>query len=208
MRTIVYVDGFNLYYLSLRCTPYKWLDIPLLFKNILKPYHDIQLVRLFTAEVGDSVGDPSRSQRQKTYFRALKSYRPSVKICFGYFLTHQIRRPLAHPKGKRKIVSVLDTREKGSDVNLAVHMLNDAWLGKCDCAVVVTNDGDIGEAMRLVKQQHPTIRLGLVTPGKGNRPNSLKHHADFMVRIRKGVLSRSQLPNPIPQTNIYKPKIW
>ena len=27
LRTIVYVDAFNLYYGSLRKTPYKWLDL-------------------------------------------------------------------------------------------------------------------------------------------------------------------------------------
>jgi hypothetical protein len=27
MRTIVYVDGFNLYYGALKGTPYRWLDI-------------------------------------------------------------------------------------------------------------------------------------------------------------------------------------
>jgi hypothetical protein len=26
-RTIVYIDGFNLYYRALRGTPHKWLDI-------------------------------------------------------------------------------------------------------------------------------------------------------------------------------------
>ena len=40
-----------------------------------------------------------------------------------------------------------------SDVNLAVHMLNDAWMNEFDSAVVVTNDSDISEAMRIVKTQ-------------------------------------------------------
>ena len=38
-------------------------------------------------------------------------------------------------------------------MNLAVHMLNDAWMNEFDSAVVVTNDSDISEAMRIVKEQ-------------------------------------------------------
>ena len=52
-------------------------------------------------------------------------------------------------------VNVIKTEEKGSDVNLAVHLLNDAWLNKYECAVIVSNDSDMAEAMRLVKAHHP-----------------------------------------------------
>ena len=40
---------------------------------------------------------------------------------------------------------MIRTEEKGSDVNLAVHLLNDGWMNACDCAVVFTNDSDIAE---------------------------------------------------------------
>lgn len=49
------------------------------------------------------------------------------------------------------MVDIIKTEEKGSDVNLAVHLLNDGWLDAYDCAVVVSNDSDLAEAMRLVK---------------------------------------------------------
>jgi len=35
MATIVYVDGFNLYYGALKGTPYKWLDIHALSRRLL-----------------------------------------------------------------------------------------------------------------------------------------------------------------------------
>lgn len=208
MRTIVYVDGFNLYYGALKGTPYKWLDLALLFKNMLQPHHDIQLVRYFTAKLSVSRGDRAQSERQNAYLRALRQHRNNVlKIHLGHFLTHEIRLPLVRPKGMQKMASVWKTEEKGSDVNLAVHLLNDAWTGKCDCAVVVTNDSDIAEAMRLIKEQH-IIRIGLVTPGKRKQSKQLKYHADFIQRVRAGALRESQLPNPIPQTNIFKPQSW
>lgn len=33
MKTIVYVDGLNLYYSMLRGTPFKWLDLYSLFRD-------------------------------------------------------------------------------------------------------------------------------------------------------------------------------
>ena len=35
MRTNVYVDGFNLYYGCLKGTPYKWLNLEVLFDELL-----------------------------------------------------------------------------------------------------------------------------------------------------------------------------
>ena len=43
MRTIVYVDGFNLYYGAVRGTPYKWLDLRALFTRILRPDNKIPM---------------------------------------------------------------------------------------------------------------------------------------------------------------------
>ncbi len=108
---------------------------------------------------------------------------------------------------QKKFVNVWKTEEKGSDVNLSVHLLNDIWKDKCDCAVVVTNDSDISEPMRLINKEHE-IKLGLVTPGKRKRSKQLKRHADFFQRIRIGALQNSQLPSPIPNTNINKPINW
>ena len=98
--------------------------------------------------------------------------------------------------------------EKGSDVNIAVHLLNDAWLNNYDCAIIVSNDSDLAESMKLVKKYHPNKILGLIMPGKGHPSKELMKHADFVKRIRTGILKSSQLPNPIPKTNIYKPKDW
>ena len=106
------------------------------------------------------------------------------------------------------MVEVIKTEEKASDVNLAVHLLNDSWLDAYDCALVVTNDSDIAEAMNLVRQHHHK-RIGLATPG--NRPPSRKltAHADFSLLIRdKRTLRKSQLPDPIPGTTIRKPAAW
>ncbi|MCY3822461.1 MAG: hypothetical protein OXG62_01155 [Nitrospinae bacterium] len=45
MRTYIYVDGFNLYYRALKRTPFKWLDLSGLFRDVLMPHHDILKIR-------------------------------------------------------------------------------------------------------------------------------------------------------------------
>ena len=118
-----------------------------------------------------------------------------------------MRVPLVRPVGNKRTVEVIRTEEKGSDVNLAVHLLNDGWLDAYDCAVVVSNDSEIAEAMRLVRQHHGK-RIGLVTPGTGRPSRQLMVHADFARHARPNALRRSQLPDPVPGTNIRKPARW
>ncbi len=45
-------------------------------------------------------------------------------------------------------------------------------------------------------------------PGKGHPSKELMQYANFIKRIRQGVLKNSQLPDLIPQTNIRKPTEW
>ena len=207
MRTFVYVDGFNLYYGALRGTPWRWLDPVALFEKVLRPHHSIVAVKYFAARVSGTHGDPSKPQRQNAYLRAMQHFRPEVEVYFGHFLSHTVRMPLARPTGGRRTAKVVRTEEKGSDVNLAVHLLNDAWLDLYDCAVVVSNDSDLAEAMRLVKQ-HRGKSIGLVTPGNREPSRQLLAHAAFARRIRVSGLRSSQLPDPIPGTNIRKPSGW
>ncbi len=53
VRTIVYVDGFNLYYGAVKETPHKWLDI-LKLCQLLLPKKQIVKIKYFTALVTQS----------------------------------------------------------------------------------------------------------------------------------------------------------
>jgi uncharacterized LabA/DUF88 family protein len=206
MRTYVYIDGFNFYYRAVKDTPYKWLDFNTLFQHLLNPKNQIISIKYFTALVSGKF-DPDQPIRQKTFLRAIQKYIPQLSVYYGHFLSHEVSAPLAIPEKNKRFVRIIKTEEKGSDVNLAIHVLNDAWLDLYDCAVIVSNDSDLAESLRLVKEQHNKI-IGLITPGKGHPSRELLKYADFTKRIRKGVLAISQLPNPIPGTTIYKPKVW
>lgn len=55
----------------------------------------------------------------------------------------------------------MPTEEKGSDVNLATYLLADAFRGDCQTAVVVTNDSDLAEPIRVISQEL-SIPVGLI----------------------------------------------
>lgn len=215
MRTIAYIDGFNLYYRAVRGTPYKWLDLKKVCQHLLKPRHQIVAIKYYTAPVSGK-RDPGQPIRQQTFLRALRSMIPELIVHQGHFLTHEVSAPLAHPApGQLPTVRVLKTEEKGSDVNLAVHLVNDAWLNAYDCAVILSNDSDLSEAMRLVRLHHPAKKIGLIFPRQAtgvaryaHPSRELTRHAHFIKHLGPSVLAACQMPDPIPDTKITKPPSW
>lgn len=212
MRTNIYIDGFNFFYLAVKDTPYKWLDIESLFTKILDPKRNqINQIKYFTALV-DGKKDPDKPKRQDAYLRALRAYTPDIQIYRGYFATNIAKRDLVNPIDGIKAVRVYDPKEKGSDVNLAVHVLNDAWLGAYDCAFVVSNDSDIKESLKIVSRDLKKV-IGWVYYDTADpryyRPSKvLKRYATFIKHITVSKIRASQLPEKIPGTKIVKPKEW
>jgi hypothetical protein len=110
----------------------------------------------------------------------------------------------------RNRVNVLKMEEKGSDVNLAVHLLNDSWLNRFESAVVISNDSDMAEAVRIVTEERKKP-VGIVNPQMRRSmrmARDLNRVASFRGRITVKDLELCQLPNPIPGTQIFKPKEW
>jgi hypothetical protein len=206
-RTNVYVDGFNLYYGALKGTPYKWLDVATLCQRLL-PAARIQRIRYFTALVHDRAHDPGESTRQQAYLRALETI-PNLTIHLGTFRQHAVRMPLATPppNGPRT-VSVIKTEEKGSDVNLAAHLLLDCFRGDFAQAVVVSNDSDLVEPVRMVVQEL-RVPVGLLNPYP-KPARDLHRVATFYKPIRRGVVADSQFPTLLADSRgtIHKPPGW
>ena len=50
--------------------------------------------------------------------------------------------------GKIKYANVMKTEEKGSDVNIAAHLINDGYKGLYQVAVLITNDFDLVEPIK------------------------------------------------------------
>lgn len=206
-KTIVYVDGFNFYYGAVKGTPHKWLDFEALCRRLL-PNDDIIKIRYFTARISSQPNDPRQVNRQETYLRALATL-PLVEIHYGRFVTRTVRMPLANPpKVGPQTVEVRRTEEKGSDVNLAAFLLRDAFQGQCDTAVVISNDSDLAEAVRLA-QTDGGVKVGVVNPHPARR-RSARLHGTFFKQLRPGVLAQTQLPPVVYDARgpIHKPSGW
>jgi uncharacterized LabA/DUF88 family protein len=63
------------------------------------------------------------------------------------------------------MMSIIEREEKGSDVNLASYLLLDAFNREYDLAVVVSNDSDLAEPIRLVRSEFG-LRVRIVNPRK------------------------------------------
>ena len=220
MRTIIYVDGFNFHYNCVKGTSYRWLNLKKLFENLLGSQYEIIGIKYFTAEVKNNY---QKWELQKNYFDALQASIPEITFHYGDYVERRYRLKLAEPPKDAKPphkklavkdnkVAVMKKEEKCSDVNLATNMLNDAWLDKYDCAVLVSNDLDLAESMRLIRQYHPRKMLGLINPSFVSERKTLKildENAHFTRRIRrKNLLIKCQLPEKIPNTSLQKPEKW
>lgn len=207
MKINVYVDGFNLYYGCLKGTPYRWLDLGKLCQ-ILLPGDSINRIRYFTALVKPEPSDPQKHIRQQTLLRALQTI-PHLTIHYGHFLSHSVRMPLAKPPATgARTVEVLKMEEKGSDVNLATHLLVDGFDNDYEAAVIISNDSDLLEPINVVRKRL-RLTLGILNPHR-NRSRELSRAADFYRPIRAGALSASQFPPTLRDANgiIMKPQGW
>jgi uncharacterized LabA/DUF88 family protein len=207
VKTYIYVDGFNLYFGSVKDTPYKWLDINKLCKLLL-PNHNISRIKYFTARISGRHSDPYQPTRQQTYLRALSTL-TNLEIIYGHFLSNESYMPLAgRPPGAPKYVKVIKTEEKGSDVNLATHLLRDGFYNQYETAVLITNDSDLLEPVRIVRQELNCI-VGILNPQK-RASRVLTRQASFLKNIRKGVLKASQFPPRMTDVHgiIQKPANW
>ncbi len=207
MPTTVYIDGFNLYYGALRGSLHKWLDLEAVCHRLL-PKDDISRIRYFTARISARQADPGQAQRQETYLRALRTL-PLVSLHYGHFLTHPVRLALAHPRpGGPRTAEVIRTEEKGSDVNLASHLLLDAFQHACDIAVVISNDSDLRVPIR-ISEQELGIRVGIINPHPPQfRSRVLR--GTFFKQLRSSVLAACQFPEALvdDQGEFHKPVNW
>jgi hypothetical protein len=206
--TNVYVDGFNLYYGCLKGTSHKWLDLDALCRTLL-PNNQLHRIRYFTARVKVR-DDPLAPVRQDLYLQALSTL-PHVSIHLGHFLVTKARMALATPPpAGPRTVEVLKTEEKGSDVNLATYLLTDAFRGDCQTAVVITNDSDLAEPIRVISQEL-SIPVGLINPHPRQASRALLRQGPAFVKsIRPSVLAKSQFPAEIVVRGrtIHRPQGW
>jgi len=194
MDTIIYIDGYNLFYGRLRNTSFKWLDPVKLFKSISKiqnPASNVIKVKYFTSPVKANFASHGRdsTKAQDNYHRALKQiYGDGIDIIYGYHTVEMGFPPLyKKPIDKDDRVEIWKFEEKQTDVNIALHMYRDAIRGHCTQQILVSNDSDLELPLKLVSEDKPEVDLGLIIPrakpstiGKSRPPNKrLSKHVNW-----------------------------
>ena len=97
--------------------------------------------------------------------------------------------------------------EKGSGVNLAAHLLNDAWKGLFDAAAVISNDTDLVTPIRMVtaERRKPVI---IVCPSRWQIAPKLRQAVSHVRHIRVTQLKAAQFPDTLASSGIRKPAGW
>jgi len=205
-RTIVYIDGFNLYYGAVRGSAFKWLNLQRFFQ-LLRPDDNILKIHYFTA----LVDGPTRPN-QKTYLRALGTL-PLVNIVLGKFKKKQVRcsNSACTFTGDR----FFDVpEEKRTDVNIAVFLLDDAYQDQCDHSIVVSGDSDLVPAISLLKVRCPHKKVTVYVPSwnpKRGAAVELRSVVDKHRTLPLNLLPFAQFPNPLPDGAgglLHKPASW
>lgn len=209
---MIYVDGFNLYYGALKDSSYRWLNVDALCRRLLKRHQKVVGIKYFVARVSSRPHNPRQAQRQQIYLRALETI-PHLELHFGQFITGQRWRRLAEPPRRGNPMRLIEeTNEKGSDVNLASHLLIDGFRARYDLAVVISNDSDLKTPIEFVREELKAP-VGVWNP-HGRRSFALSPQplprGSFYKAIRKSHLAQSQFPDQIPDANgiILKPNEW
>ena len=229
MKTICYVDGFNLFYGCLKHSEFKWLDLVHLIKNQIlhsqSPQSELIVVKFFTANIRAKLASRGSlaEKSQQDYHRALeRCYPDKIKIIKGYYSTPKQEWMLNYvkPPSKAQRVPVWRMEEKQTDVNIAIEAYRDAAKGNAEHQVFISNDSDLEPALNAIKEDFSDIQIGLIMPVRFNNESGvtkqhdnkrLSKHADWTRRyITEDELSASQLPVKVPTKKkpIIKPEYW
>jgi uncharacterized LabA/DUF88 family protein len=205
-RTIIYVDGFNLYYGAIDGGPHKWLNLEKFFRSI-RPNDDVQRIYYFTALVHGE-----KRAGQETYLSALATL-PLVSIVLGKYKTKSItcRIPACTHTGDRVIQTF---EEKRTDVAIAIQMLQDAYEDACDSFIVVSGDSDLVPPVHAIKKRFPEKKISVYVPARDAARGAayeLRAAADWNKTLPLGPLKFAQFPVEVPDGSggvIRKPASW
>jgi hypothetical protein len=217
---------------------WRWLDLRALSADLIGRRRDwpgaaVERIVYCTAMI-DVATNPVGHGEQDTYIRALRGAGIVDRVELGHYVSRVKRAPLAtedvHHRpaivtsewpikvqdarnqpvpNARFIVSYAFREEKGSDVNVASHLLLDTLENNVDAAVVISNDSDLALPLREARARIP---LGTVNPSQnylagrlqGNRTDGVGRH--WWVQLTPADLRRHQLPDPC--AGFGKPGPW
>lgn len=219
VRTIVYIDGFNLYY-RLKATDkgnkascigkrrhYKWLDLGKLIDRLLKNHFDVVKIKYFTSLVKSTVDDPSKPERQPAYLRTIETI-DNLEIIKGNFKKRDISGMLLTPPKNSgfelgEIVRIQKFEEKESDVNIACHIVADSAKEDIDCVALLSNDTDLVLPLKMAREKFHK-KVCLISPRTTHA--DLEKEADFKININNSDIIACQFPDIVD--GIHRPRNW
>ena len=112
------------------------------------------------------------------------------------------------PQTGPRTVEILDTEEKGSDVNLASYLLLDGFDEEYEMAVVLSNDSDLQLPIRMARTRLNKV-VGVFDPSR-RRSFELHDAASWYRPLRQGPLSAGLFPDTLADArgSFRKPAAW
>lgn len=179
-RTIVYIDGFNLYHAidDLGEPHLKWVNLWALSETLLKGDQQLVAVKYFSAYATWRQRSYRRHQR---YVQALEA--SGVTPILGHFKIKTVKCQAACRQ------TYTTHEEKETDVNIGVHLMADALADRFDRALVVSADTDLNAAVALTRLEAPGKQIAIVAP-----PGRKSRNSSALFEITKGRIRASLLP--------------
>ncbi|MBI5726045.1 MAG: NYN domain-containing protein [Planctomycetes bacterium] len=189
-RVVAYVDGFNLYYglKSKGWKRYYWLDVQKLVRNVLKDDQELVMTKYFTSRVSSSPQNPEKHKRQSDFLEALGTL-GGLEIFFGQY---QLRPQKCNRCGHVQYIPT----EKMTDVNIATHLLADAYENMYDMAMLISADSDLTGPVTTVRSLFLDKRVVVAFP-PDRVSKQLKLVASAYFTIGRDTIARSQFPDEV-----------
>lgn len=153
-RTIVYIDGYNLYHAidDLKDDSLKWVNLRTLAEGMLRTGENLHQVIYFSAY---ATHYPDAYKRHRAYVSALQEER--VKVVMGQF---KKKFPRCGACGARYPTH----EEKETDVNIAIHLIRDTLQDSYDRAIIISADTDMRSAVEMARTLSGTKLIDIVAP--------------------------------------------
>jgi uncharacterized LabA/DUF88 family protein len=200
-RVMFFVDGFNVYH-SLKDKPdyhkYLWLDLQTLAKRHTRKQDTLVRVYYFSAY---ATWRPQSMKRHRLLVDALEN--SGVIVVMGRFKDKERYCP-------RCRTTTIGKEEKQTDVNIAMHLFQEAFLDNYDTAMLVTADTDLDPAVEGVRRSFPEKRFGVLFP-MDRWATELRDACHFWRKIKRSDLNASQFPNHITLPSgviLSRPPTW
>lgn len=209
-EVVAYIDGWNFYYGAVRNRPsLKWVNPRAMLERLL-PHENITTIRYFSAPLIKSVTAPGALSRRSVYLRALATV--SGLVIHEGRMAIRTKRGAVLPKSMPAQIATIEVfEEKRTDVNIASHLLMDAFGGQYDTAVLVSNDSDLTTPIEMAVNL-PGKRVIVVNPYPARRQSSELRRATSLAipEINTSVLRASQFPGTLSDArgSFTRPRSW